>query len=359
MRWREVALPMVVMLLVPVVLLAAQPEGITRAVFENGDCVSGTLESVSGGQVRLRTAYAGTVQLAVEQMVRLEITQPVYVSLASGGDPIVASRVLLSDSKATLVLPDGSQRTLALDEIAAISVEPPAPPAPPEPPPAPSAGTDPEEKWAGNVVLGIGALAGNVNQVNWRAGGQATRQSGRNQYALSASWQRSDSEGVGSNTRVFGRGDYRRLGSDRLYYNAFMSGEYDSAEQLEYRLEAGAALGYRLTASRWNRLGVELGLARTGERFRGTPGLGKWNLTTALDGDRKFGSRTQLSGRVTHFANLADLSDYRITADITVLRTLVKPYSLTVTLLDQYTHKPQAGIRPNDLRLDIGLGYTF
>ena len=62
---------------------------------------------------------------------------------------------------------------------------------------------------------------------------------------------------------------------------------------------------------------------------------------------------------MTHFANLADLSDYRITADITVLRTLVKPYSLTVTLLDQYTHKPQAGIRPNDLRLDIGLGYTF
>lgn len=352
---------MLALLLVPAMILAAPPDGIAKAVFENGDCVSGTLESVSDGQVRLRTAYAGTVQLAIERMVRLEISQRVYVSLASGGQPVVADRVLLSDSKAMLVLADGSQRTVSLDEMAGISVEPPQPPPPAEEPAAPPApsGDEPEEKWVGNVVLGIGALTGNVNQVNWRAGGQATRQSGRNQYALNASWQRSDSEGTGSNTRVFGRGDYRRLGSDRLYYNAFLSGEYDSAEQLEYRLEAGAALGYRLTASEWNRLGVELGLARTGERFQGTPGLGKWNLTTAIDGDRKFGSRTQLSGRLAHFANLADLSDYRVTADITVFRTLVKPYSLTITLLDQYTNQPQSGIRPNDLRLDIGLGYTF
>ena len=352
---------MLALLLVPAVVLAAPPAGITKAVFENGDCVSGTLESVSGGQVRLQTPYAGTVQLAIEQMVRLEVSQTVYVSPASGGDPIVADRMVLSDSKAVLVLADGTQRTLALDAIAGIFVQPPQPPPPPEAPAAPPAPSkdEPEEEWAGNVVLGIGALTGNVNQVNWRAGGQATRQSGRNQYTLNASWQRSDSEGAGSNTRVYGRGDYRRMGSDRLYYSGFVSGEYDSAEQLEYRLEAGAALGYRLTASPWNRLGGELGLARTGERFQGTPGLGKWNLTTAIDGDRKFGSRTQLSGRLAHFANLASLSDYRVTADITVFRTLVKPYSLTVTLLDQYTNQPPAGIRPNDLRLDIGLGYTF
>jgi len=348
-------------LLVGCLVGAVSADPNARAVLEDGDRISGEFVSATSESAVLMTPYAGPVTIQLANVFRLTADIEVWLTL-EGREPVRGSHLVFSDSQAALTLPDGSTLSGPLASVVSVSTTPPAPPeaeAPQAEGQAPATEGEPGVNWSGSVSFFLGALRGNTNQNNWRLAANADKPDGANTYGLQGSFEQSSSADGTMRRRALARADYRHVTASRFYYTGFTSLEHDSGQQLSYRLGLGATGGYRLTDSSSTLFGFEAGIVRSGERYFNQPYHGRWDFTAAFQIDRPVDGATSVSGRASLFANPSDMGDFRMVTDVTLLRQLREPFALTVSLLDEYVNRPQPGVQPNDLRLEMGLGYTF
>ena len=283
-----------------------------------------------------------------------------FLVLAAGACAANASSLVAFELPVEAELPTGrlTEVTLSLDP-AAVSDQPPAADAAA----APAKPADPDslfKGWKGNVEGGLNGSDGNSQNLSFRVGVGASRETSamKTTAALNYTYAASD----GEKTKSRGVLDLRNDWNVGERWVVFATGkiEYDEFQDWDWRLSAFAGPGYYFVKNdRTSLLGrVGLGLTKEvgGSRNEIIPeGL------VGLDVEHKLTERQKLFASVEWLPDLSELWEYRLNAKAG-WEILVDPevnMTLKLGVEDRYNHNPGPDRKKNDIEYYALLAWNF
>lgn len=214
--------------------------------------------------------------------------------------------------------------------------------------------------WKGNVEGGLNGSEGNSENLSFRAGVGATRETSKMKTtaALTYTYATSDGEKTKSRGVLDLRNDWNM--GERWIFFATGKAEYDEFQDWDWRLSAFAGPGYYFVKSERTKLlgRVGLGLTREigGSRDEFIPeGL------LGLDVEHKLTERQKLFASVEWLPDLSELWEYRLNAK-GGWEILVDPevnMTLKLGIEDRYNHNPGPDREKNDVEYFMLLAWNF
>ncbi len=319
---------------------------------KNGDHLSGSIVSMDGKKLVLKTTYAGEVTIDWAAVDQFTSDQPLVVTRSN--QQTVTGTVKSSGADYVVVTPQGEQ-TMAKSDVAVMRS------------PADQATYEKSlhpgmlEGWTGGGNLGLSIARGNSETTNLALGFDATRKTAKDAWVVDAASIYSTDEKLGATTANSFQGliRYDRNLTKRLFAYGVFAGGYDELQDLNYRLMPGGGLGFHAIATPKTTLDLLLGLGYTRESF--TTGLTN-NLFTATVGDEfayKLGARTTVIQNLYYLPSLNETSNYRVTGNFGITTKLNGWLTANLLFNDRYYSQPVLGNKNNDILFTTGVGFTF
>ncbi len=235
--------------------------------------------------------------------------------------------------------------------------EPPAPATPP-PPPAPETFWD---GWTWSVELGLNGSEGNSSNLNLRAGFGAERKTEETEtkFTFAYSYAKDDGESTENKGQAELRNDWL-LGKDspwRIY--ALGRIEYDQFQDWDWRASAFTGVGYEFIKNEKTLLLGRVGIGATQE-YGSSDNRIHPELDLGIDFEHKFTDTQKFTLTLDYYADLLDISEYRIVGKAAYEITLDKDSGMTLKLgvEDRYDSSPGDAKR-NDLDYFALLVFKF
>lgn len=356
---------------------------------QNGDQIQGAITAQDEQKVVVETPYAGSIQIQRAAIVSIE-----------------------APSEAA---PPADAAALGTPE----AVTPEAAAAPDEAvPAAPPAEAKWRDRWNGFLEAGATYRSGNTDSLDARTSAQFIREMKRNKLTLKLAAQYGEVESEINARGYKGEAKWQVYPRERFFVYTLGSGERDDARKLNYRLMAGAGVGYEFVKRERSKLSGELGgeyswerwdpytpaerdaakasarSAATGELttlvgglatgstpFDGTALKSIWDLGRTIRNpladasprseaypslrigahyEQKLGTASTLTDDLAILPNLEDFTEFRMTNEVATNTPLSKRLSLRVSLQTQYDSlAEQTGGDPWDNTLITGLRFEF
>ncbi len=235
-------------------LAAASMAAADTVHLDNGDRLSGTVESVKDGVVSLVTEYAGTVVVDQSRVTAIETEMPRAVKLEDA--TVLEGRLLRRDDAQSIEADAGTQaalatgiETLASDRAALDKL-------------------GKAKRWAGQVGAGLSMRTGNTDTTDFSLTSKITRKGERNTLTLTFEAAYGEADEILNTRRYFAETRWQYYLRPRLYTYLVGSLERDDGRKLELRALAGTGLGYEFIQKESRKLSAEAGLNLVRERWR-------------------------------------------------------------------------------------------
>jgi putative salt-induced outer membrane protein YdiY len=323
-----------------------------QVALKNGDHLSGTIVSMDGKKLVLKTTYAGDVTIDWDAVDQFTSDQPLVVTKSN--QQTLTGTVKNQGADYVVTTAQG-QQTVQKSEVAVMRS------------PADQAAYEkslhpgPLEGWAGGGNFGLALARGNSDTTNVALGFDATRKTTNDQWVIDAASIYTTDGSTGNTTANSFQGLVRydhNLTKRVFVYGAFAGG-YDELQNLNYRITPGGGFGFHAIATAKTSLDLLAGLGYTRESY--TTGLIR-NLFTATVGDEfayKLGARTTVMQNLYYLPALNDTSNYRITGNFGIATKLNGWMTANLLFNDRYNSQPVLGNKNNDILFTTGLGFTF
>lgn len=307
----------------------------------NGDVLTGEVLELHAGQLVLKTAYAGDVSIAVSHIERIETERPFTVHSHDGRLRTGTLRATAEGLEIDTI--EGEVETVSLDEVTAIS--------PPHYLPA-------QLHWFANANLGADIRLRTDDEREVRLDGTFVGEWGKNSVQLEADLEREHEEGelTDAEYEFFLRGKRFLAGPWSLVlFNRY---EHDRSEDLDLRISAGPALGYRLLDTARDALRLEAGPAYLFLKYQGFASqhvpISRLALTyTAL--------RLAQRLRVMHEDSIIDSfeqpENLLFRSDTSLTWRVAGFFTVGAKIQLQLATETAPDIDPQDLQLILTLGY--
>lgn len=331
---------------------------------KNGDRLSGTILSMDGKKLVIKTAYAGEVSIDWESVSQFTSDQPLVITKAD--KQVVTGTVSTEGEDYVISTPQGPQKVSKADVAAMRS-------------PADQAAYEKSlhpsmlEGWAGGGSFGLALARGNSQTTNLALGFNALRKRTKDAWVIDAASIYSTDAKLGATTANSFQGliryDYN-LTKRVFVYGAFAGG-YDELQDLNYRLMPGGGLGFHVIATEKTTLDLLGGLGYTRESY--TTGLTR-NLVSLNLGDEfayKITKNTSITQNLYYLPSLnqtscptptnllANCHPYRVTGNFGLATKLNGWLTANMNFNDRYNSAPVLGNKKNDVLFTTGLGFTF
>ena len=341
--------------LLPLLLCAGVIASAEQVSLKNGDHLTGTIVSMDGKKLVLKTTYAGEVSIDWDSVEQFASDQPLVVTKAN--QQTVTGTVKTEDGNYVVTTPQGAQ-TVAKSEVAVMRS------------PADQAAYEKSlhpgmmEDWTGGGNFGLALARGNSDTTNVALGFDATRKTTNDAWVINAAsiYTTDGSTGITSANSFQGLVRYDRNINKRLFAYGVFSGGYDELQDLNYRLMPGGGLGFHAIATPKTTLDLLFGLGYTRESFSSGPTYQVNNLITATLGDEfayKLSSRTSIMQNLYYLPSLNETSNYRVTGNFGITTKLNGWMTANMLFNDRYFSLPVLGNKNNDILFTTGLGFTF
>lgn len=192
---------------------------------KGGSVLQGTVEKVTDGKVQLKTAYAGSITIALDQVVKMETAETMPVHLKDGSVIVGTFQPAptgLNLSRAA----DQSQIPVAIGDIA--SVNPPA---------------KPPVKWTGSVVGNVAITDGNTRNKGAGLSADAIRRAEIDRITFRGGYFYSENQGVKTRDDLFLSGKYDYFLGKKVYAYGTSRLDRDTIKSLTLRTTVGGGLG--------------------------------------------------------------------------------------------------------------------
>jgi hypothetical protein len=298
--------------------------------FKNGDRVAGTVIFENATNVVLSNAWASSLTVPLDQVVRREPLAEATNTLAAAAvattpAPVAAAKATPKPAKLAVA------RTLRT-----------------------------------NIKLGMDLIYGERRQQNYygqvslaytRPYDSNPARALRNTLDYRADYVRTD--GVQSANRMFGSDklDFD-IGRHTFAYNYLASG-YDDVRKIEFQFEVGPGLGYHLIRVANFAANVEGGFSYQSQERVGVPRIEATYARIGQDILWKFDPRVTLTQRSTLLTRVDNPDEMQLRLEANLGYVLVKGVSLNLTALELYDTRPVPGISRNEFQLRSSLGLAF
>ena len=324
-----------------------------QVTLKNGDHLTGSIVSMDGKKLVIKTTYAGEVPIDWSEVTEFNSDKtPLVVTRA---DKQVVSGPVTSEGPNVVVTSAQGTQTVPRADVATMRS------------PADQAAYEKSlhpgmlEGWTGGGNFGFALARGNSETTNVALGFSALRKTNTDAWIVNvASIYSTDSRlGTTSANQLGGLIRYDHNINRKLFAYGVFSGMYDRLQLLNYRIMPGGGLGFHAIASPTTTLDLLGGLGYTRESYyNGTTN----NLLTLTVGDEfahKFTSTTSITQNFYYLPSLNDMGNYRINFSAGIATKLNGWMTANANFLNQYNNRPVPGNKYNDMLFTTGLGFTF
>jgi hypothetical protein len=337
------------------------------------------------GQSRRRAAFSG-LEVALLLWLFLLLAVPVasaetgpVVLLLRNGDRLSGVIVAEDEKQLTLRTSWGQQLLIPADQIErrepapktpgearAEAAVPPSPVPPPaaerlEPPVTPAVKPKAEQRWHGDLQLGMDVGFSEKNRQLYHARTKVTYIHDRlkNVFEYNAAYGVTDEIRSANRMDGLSKTDVD-LGSERrvFVYNLAGAG-YDEIRKIDFRFEVGPGLGYHLITRTNFVLNVESGVNYQEEHRTDDTVKKRYYLRFAEDLTWKVSSRLTLDEKFEFFPGTDDPGKFRLRFEANTRYWIRENLSLNLTVLDVYDTNPAHGVNRNDLQIRSSVGLKF
>ena len=226
--------PIASLLLLCLCTVALSAEQVT---LKNGDHLTGTIVSMDGKKLVLKTDYAGEVSIDWDSVSQFASNQPLVVTKA---DKQVVTGTVQSEGSDYVVTTTQGPQTLSKADVAVMRS------------PADQAAYEKSlhpgmlEGWAGGGSFGLAIARGNSETTNLALGFNALRKTSTDAWVVNAASIYSNDEKLNQTTANSFQGliRYDHNLTKRLFAYGAFAGGYDELQNLNYRIAPGGGLGF-------------------------------------------------------------------------------------------------------------------
>lgn len=310
----------------------------------NGARIVGTVTKIEGGNILVKTDYAGDLTIKQSEVTGITTDAPVSVRLASG---TVLQGKVASDGGAVKIVGADGDLTTKVDKIAASWG---------------SGGEDPavtamkkevaarERKWVYEVAVDVTGKSGNKSQLGTAAGVKATLAGAHDKLVFYSAYDRQITDGQKSADQFKAGTDYSNNFSGSSSWYVRDEGGFDRVKDIQLYNVAAFGMGYDVIKKPKQLLTFRAGLSYRYEGYKNP-------LTTDVNSaGMDFGfnheltlAESKLVNNVTFVPSFNDFNNYRAVHSSYYEIPLTNPaWKLRVGLNNDYNSTPGKGVEKMD-----------
>ncbi len=321
-------------------------------VLSDGTRIVGTVQSLAGGKLVVKTRLVGTLTIDTAEITSLQTDQPVNVQTGSG-EYLVGTVQPGDGDRQVVVRSDDSAVPLALEHLDTMW------PLDAKSPQALAAQRE-RPKWSATAEAGAIRKQGNSDILDARGRFDLRRKGRKNLLAFYVAGEFSEENEQRSAAEIKGGVSYEHLLNERFFAFAKADLEYDEFENLDLRLIATAGGGYYWIKQPHHELKTRVGLGYQHERFGSViladetvvPGFTTDGVLLDIGLDYRWDicSWLQLTHQATYYPTFESIRDYRLVFDTALIIPLAASdaWKLKIGALYEYDPIPQVGSEPLD-----------
>lgn len=332
-------------------------------VLNNGDHLTGTIESSDAKLITFKTDYAGELKVKWSD-VKQATTGPLYV--VEKNKTTVNGPLTAANSDVTVQTANAGAVTVPLTDVTVIR--------------SPQAEQAYEKSlhpgmlsdWSGGGSVGFALARGNSDTTNLAVGFNADRKTNSDEVKTYLSSVYSTAGAIAGGTvtanEILGGIRFDRNLNSKLF--AFVSGDFlhDALQSLNLQQIYTGGLGWHAINHPGTTLDVLAGVNYTRDSYSGATAVSSSTsvdqsfpaLTLGEDFAKKIGSTSALTEDFTFYPDLSNTSQYRFAADAGWTTQIKKWIGWQVTFSDRYiSNPPILGTKNNDTVLSTGLKFSF
>jgi putative salt-induced outer membrane protein YdiY len=216
---------------------------------KNGDRLTGTLDGISGKRLILQTEYAGKLTLKLNSVLTVQTEKAFDLKLRDGTR--TSGRLVVADEAQALLDADAEQQPLALEQVKKAGQNR-------------LAMVDLASDWSSRADLSVAISTGNSETEAYNGLIESALKRERSEHALSLliSQEKAEGETTESETTKdqleldYG---YKRFFAEKWFGAGNAEYFEDGLKDVDYRITAGAGVGYQFWDDSFGALSAELG----------------------------------------------------------------------------------------------------
>ena len=316
---------------------------------QNGDVITGKIQSFDEESATLETPYEGTVTINRSEIRYLTSERPLTIRFRDGtyftgrfqsGEE---GRILLRQQ-------EDAERTINLDEVREIFPE------------------DPrtmlrrrlEVDLSGNINAGFNRVSGNTNRESYHLDGNMRARTPTNRYTLGFRYNQEQTNGNLTEENALTFGKYDHFLGERWFLFASTTLEQDTFQDLDLRSNFSSGVGYQFYETKERFLLLETGISYINETY-----------TNGVSSEDSFGTRYAIDYeegliqdvRFFHFQEGLSGSDeegtFRFRSRTGFRFPIAQGLQSTLQMNLDWDEDPPAGNRNTDREYIFTLGYSF
>ncbi len=348
-----------------VVILAVAGAALADTLtLNNGDRLTGTIESSDGKVITFKTDYAGEIKVQWSAVKETTTDKPLYV--VKKDKSTVNGTVTSEDSSVYVHTSNAQEVTVPLADLAIIRS--------PEQQQAYEHSLHPSlyEQWNGGANFGFALARGNSDTTNLDIGFNADRKTTSDEIKMYLSSIYSTAGAIAGGTvtanEILGGIRYDKNLNPKLF--AFVSGDFvhNALQSLDLQQIYSGGLGWHAINQPTTALDLLGGVNYTRESYSGaTAGTTSTSvnrnfpgLTLGEDFTKKVGAAMAFNEHFYFYPDLSDTSQYRFSLDAGWTTQIKKWIGWQLMISDRYiTNPPILGTKKNDVVLSAGINVSF
>jgi putative salt-induced outer membrane protein YdiY len=313
-----------------------------RIVLKNGSTILGTVTATRDGVVSVDTDFAGSLEIAQDQIVAMQTATPAIIQLADGR-VLDEQPIVIEDEKIIA----GSGASYALTDLAVVNPEP------------YELGIG--YKWSGlaNFAWAIERGNSDTDELDYRLDTQWLSADDRYTVRLNGEIDEANEQKSADNWTVIGKYDYF-LEAENWYVGLNAAAKQDEFADLDLRYYVGPYVGHQIFDTDLVFLEAELGLAYVNEDFITAPDQdypgANWNVNASSN---YLGGNSRLYLGHVGIWNLDETTDIILNTTIGLAFPLLYNFEAAAEILLEYDSGAVEGIEELDQTYSLRIGYTW
>lgn len=322
-----------------IVLLFAAEASADKILMKNGDRFQGTVQTMKGGVLTLATDYSETIQLQTSEIKKILTLEPANVFLDNG--KTIKGRFLPSTpGQIKVQAPSGNGYALiGWDQIQSIN-----------PPP---------EKWKGSVSLGGSRNSGNTDVFSASLGAELKRKFKKNRIEFKSLSNYSEQNKDVTARNHYGTAQISHFFTPKWYSYLALAFLNDTFRDISLRTTIGPGLGYQVWEDDKKSLLLEGGFSYIVENRR--EGQDEENANSRFAAKLSYRIIPQLvfANQWVIFPSLEKRGEYTLRNQASLKTDLGNGWELKLSNILNRDSNPGKGVKKDDVRWILSLGYAF
>ena len=326
------------------VLVAAMSSSLIAGeiLFNNGDKLTGKVTSLGGGKLKVSSTVAGDIIVDLKDVKTFSTDDEMTIRMKDNS--VIHEKVAVAPATTQAV--DIKGKSVSFEEIKRMG----------------GAST-----WTGSVVVNGSLARGNSHSEDIGAAATAVLRRDDeyhdDRFTLAGAYNfgKNTTNGVQTTSAEnwFALTKYDKFITDKFYGYGMLKYDHDRLADLEFRLTPGVGVGYQWVESSTFNFQTEAGVSYVYEEYSNDGNDDRVALRLAYHVDKAINDKVSVFHNLEWLPAFNDPSDYNLNADAGIRAKMTNKLFSEFKVVYQRDSTPAPGAEKNDIRFQLGLGYSF